>query len=71
MECKMTSLKILAKSKIFVNEIETFSIWTNSAMRSGPNFETNATPIFEVKLEIVRYKLQMSGYVFYEPLSRR
>ena len=38
-------------------------------MRNGLKFETNATPIFEVKIEIVRFKLQMAGYVLYEPLS--
>ena len=33
-------------------------------MRNGPNFE-NATPSFEVKIEIVRYKLQMSVFFFF------
>ena len=28
-------------------------------MRNSLKFETNGTPIFEVKIEIVRYKLQM------------
>ena len=32
-------------------------------MCNRPNFETNATSIFEVKIEIVRYKLQMSGFL--------
>ena len=41
---------------------------TNSAMRNGLNFE-DATPSFKVKIEIVRYKLQMSGFSLYEPLS--
>ena len=56
-------------SSRFVNETETFSVRTSSAMRNGLKFETNATPIFEVKIEIVRFKLQMAGYVLYEPLS--
>ena len=39
-------------------------------MRNGPNFETNPTPMFEVKLEIVRYKLQVGMFCMSHFLRR-